>query len=572
MNQTLMVFFGVIIAFLMIAAISIAGGRRRHEEEVRRELEENWGRKGRYRFTRRQLESIARILDDTNGGRPTVYDVDDVTWHDLDMDRLYRDINTTRSSCGDCLLYERLRRPSFSEAELKAFDETAVWFDENEALRRRVQLILSEVGRDEDLSVAEALSGLENGHPVGGSRFVIPALLTLADLIFFFFCPLYAVLLFIPLSAVNIVLFLKLKDTTEDVLTGFRAILRMMTAVDELETLERILKGKNRTDRVTACIRRLVKARDELSAFRRGAFLVTGRNVYAEGPGQAILQYIKLFFHVDLIKFDAMLRELALHKEEPVTLMRELGYLDTACAVASYRRTLPVWCRPSFSKEETASLTVEGMVHPLINAPVENSAILEGGNLITGSNASGKSTFLRNTAICAVMAEALSTVPARRYEASYFRVMSSMALADNLKGGESYYVVEIRSLKRILDAAKTEVPILTLVDEVLRGTNTIERIAASAQILRSLPRPHVVSLAATHDIELTFMLEGLYRNYHFEERMGEEDVVFDYRLKEGRASTRNAIRLLKSFDYDETVIEKAVASAAHFEETGEWKL
>ena len=98
---------------------------------------------------------------------------------------------------------------------------------------------------------------------------------------------------------------------------------------------------------------------------------------------------------------------------------------------------------------------------------------------------------------------------------SYFRVMTSMALRDDLESKESYYIVEIKSLKRILDSAKEETPLLCIVDEVLRGTNTIERIAASSEILASLCLPHVLSFAATHDIELTYMLEEYYTNYHF---------------------------------------------------------
>ena len=89
-----------------------------------------------------------------------------------------------------------------------------------------------------------------------------------------------------------------------------------------------------------------------------------------------------------------------------------------------------------------------------------------------------------------------------------------MALKDDLLGRESYYLAEIRSLKRILDETGEEYPVLCFVDEVLRGTNTVERIAASAQILESLSGRNVICFAATHDIELTYILEDDYENYH----------------------------------------------------------
>ena len=107
-------------------------------------------------------------------------------------------------------------------------------------------------------------------------------------------------------------------------------------------------------------------------------------------------------------------------------------------------------------------------------------------------------------------------------------------------------------------------------DEVLRGTNTIERIAASSRILRSLVKENVLPLAATHDIELSYILEDVYENYHFEEEIVENDVLFNYLLKEGRATSRNAIKLLEIIGYDKHIVEEAQAAAKKFEDTGSW--
>ena len=193
--------------------------------------------------------------------------------------------------------------------------------------------------------------------------------------------------------------------------------------------------------------------------------------------------------------------------------------------------------------------------------------------LITGSNASGKSTFLKTAALGAVLAQTICTVPAERWRAPFYRVMSSMALRDDLTGGESYFMVEIRALKRILDACgERQPPVLCFVDEVLRGTNTVERIAASSRILRSLTGEGVLCFAATHDIELTHLLEDVYHNYHFEETIENGDISFNYLLKRGRAQTRNAIRLLEVMGYDGRVIREAEELAERFLETGEWTM
>ena len=146
-----------------------------------------------------------------------------------------------------------------------------------------------------------------------------------------------------------------------------------------------------------------------------------------------------------------------------------------------------------------------------------------------------------------------------------------MALRDDLQGGESYYIVEIKSIKRILDEAAKGAPLLCIVDEVLRGTNTIERIAASSRILHALNQSHVLAFAATHDIELSYILEGFYENYHFEEEISEDDVKFNYLLKSGRATSRNAIALLEMIGYDKQIVSEARQAAKDFEDTGIWK-
>ena len=105
---------------------------------------------------------------------------------------------------------------------------------------------------------------------------------------------------------------------------------------------------------------------------------------------------------------------------------------------------------------------------------------------------------------------------------------------------------------------------------MLRGTNTVERIAASTQIMKMLSAGHVICFAATHDVELTRLLAGEYENYHFEERIEEDDVFFPYTLMPGPATTRNAIALLRVLGYDDRIITEAEAMAGHFLAEGNW--
>ena len=235
------------------------------------------------------------------------------------------------------------------------------------------------------------------------------------------------------------------------------------------------------------------------------------------------------------------------------------------------------YCVPELMEEDEAdqkeAFCVKDAYHLLIKEPVKNSVSTDRGVLLTGSNASGKSTFLKTVALNAIFAQTIHTCMAAEYKAPFFEIYSSMSLRDSIDSGESYYIVEIKALKRILDVAEnSDRHVLCFVDEVLRGTNTVERIAASTQILKSLAGSRLLCFAATHDIEMTELLKDYYANYHFEEDIRDGDVFFNYKLMQGKATTRNAIKLLEIMGYDASIIAKAADQAERFVRTGNWEL
>ena len=208
--------------------------------------------------------------------------------------------------------------------------------------------------------------------------------------------------------------------------------------------------------------------------------------------------------------------------------------------------------------------------HPLIEKPVCNSIKVNRGVLLTGSNASGKSTFLKTVAVNALLAQTIHTCMAKEFKLPFCKLLTSMSLKDSLSLKESYYMAEIKAIKRILDTGSREDMIVCMVDEVLRGTNTVERIAASTQILKVMTGKKIMCFAATHDVELTKTLEKEYDNYHFEESIVKGDVQFSYKLKQGRAHSSNAIDLLANLGYDGKIIENARNMVNRFETQGEW--
>lgn len=148
-----------------------------------------------------------------------------------------------------------------------------------------------------------------------------------------------------------------------------------------------------------------------------------------------------------------------------------------------------------------------------------------------------------------------------------------MAVEDDIFAGDSYFVAEIKSIKRLLDQVEQGERCYCFIDEILKGTNTIERIAASSSVVTWLAEYPSLSFVATHDIELTEILKNQCENVHFEEAVTEEQgITFDYLLKQGPAVTRNAIALLKVMDYPEKLVEQAQNEARHFDERRTWSI
>ncbi|MDD5860578.1 MAG: hypothetical protein PUC99_09615 [Eubacteriales bacterium] len=526
--------------------------------------------------------------------------VDDITWNDCDLDGVYNRINRTMSGPGEEVLYSWLRMPALDKMALEKRSGLIRFFSSSPDVRERTERCVYDIGYARRGSVYASLRKMKSAKDHGAGKYIASGLFTVLSIVLLFIVPALGVLLLVAAMLLNAVIQIRARSDGASCIEAFSLVIAMMKAAERIGKLE-----AGTGEDAEAFVRQkehLSDAARELAGFRRGAAFVTSSSHVGTGIGDMLISYVNLFFHVDMIRHDGMLREVRKHEKAVETLFDGLGSVDAAIAAASFRQSLPYACAlsaapaggqtsgsgQSLSQAESAAapagktghpaayIRALDMYHILVSGrePVANSIDAEKGVLITGSNASGKSTFLKTVAICAILGQALDIVPAREYSAPFFRVYSSMALTDNLRGGESYFVVEIRSLKRICDASEDEspVPVLAFIDEVLRGTNTIERIAASSEILASLDRPGTLVFAATHDIELTYILKDHYTNVHFGETIEGGDVHFDYRLKPGRSDTRNAIRLLGASGYKEAVVRRAADAAEHFEKTGEWKL
>lgn len=482
--------------------------------------------------------------------------LDDITWNDLSMDGVFKRINACLSTSGEQYLYYLLRCPAQKKT---VYDERKAMIDrmtEEPDLRLKLQLILDRLGCIRRADLCTAFTP-EDHRPVMLFVYLFFSFMFLLALVSLLFSEAYGMLAVIGVCMVNSIVHAHGVRRVRDDYDTVNYTVSMVLAMNRIRKLH--------DPSLDSILGDAYGALDRLRSVVRtgGVARVSGRDL-----GEVLLSLLLL----DLISYEFLKNKLGRNHRDIFTIHETLGRIDAAISVASYRAGLTISAEPEldFLEKDSPFLSAVGMIHPLLTDAVPNDLVTEKPVLITGSNASGKSTFLKTAALCAILAQSVCICPAESYRASAFRICSSMALSDDLLAGESYYIAETKSLKRIVDRVGDGEPLLCVIDEVLRGTNTVERIAASSEILQYLAEPGTICLAATHDIELCDLLSPTYTLYHFEEQMGDGEMLFDYRIRPGRAASRNAINLLKLIGFDDAIVNGAHERANRYTEIGIW--
>jgi hypothetical protein len=235
------------------------------------------------------------------------------------------------------------------------------------------------------------------------------------------------------------------------------------------------------------------------------------------------------------------------------------GWLDAAgraealCSLATYAFENPADPFPEII-EPGPCMDGRALAHPLMprGTCVPNDLTLGREPqllVVSGSNMSGKSTFLRTVGVNAVLALAGAPVRAERLRLSPLAIGATLRVEDSLQRGQSRFYAEITRLRQILDLAKGPVPVLFLLDELLSGTNSEDRRAGAEAVLRRLADTGAIGLVTTHDLALTSVADGLGAagaNVHFDERLEGDRLAFDYTMRPGVVRQRNALALMRA--------------------------
>lgn len=515
-------------------------------------LELSWGGDPLFLMTQTQLDQIKA---ETNKFYPQDNLIDEITANDLQLDELLISINATLSGAGDHVLYHQLFNPCLNHNELNKRKQLLHWAETYHEERNAAREICFDAEkRYQDQLLLALDSDLSNANRSRNSNFLLMALL--ASVVIAIFIP-SVIILSVILLVAGICRFFSHHRQLSTTIDSVVYTISHVEACHKLAKLEmsecsefhqKIVEVSEKCNKIHRSLR--------LDYFNSSNMLSGLMNWLTQGEAKEYDRMTKLLYEN---------RELV---KEAILLV---GEIDAAIAIASYMIVHPVLKNITLVEGKKAFIDAKAMIHPLIKNPISNDVNLHENHLITGSNATGKSSFLKMIAINALFAQCFGFTYAKSYKASFLRIYTSMALSDSIMDGESYFVAEVKSLKRMLDHLE-EFPTLCIIDEVLRGTNTQERIAASCELLKEFAKHNCLCLSATHDVELTYLLEDDYQNDHFQEKIVQGKMVFDYLIHHGRSHSRNAIALLEMMEYDPKIIKQANTRLLNFEKNGEWSI
>ena len=470
------------------------------------------------------------------------YTLDDQTWYDLNMDEVYRKIDRSYSSVGESVLYSMLRNPLTNKEEIIERGKKIEAINDDIDLRAKLKLIFFNLGYDKKNRFIEMI---ESEKEPSKAKYIIYNIMGKA-------IPIALILLsiflqkpeFLAALAFNmwINLFIAERERKNVSAGGLIYLNRMLEAAAKVSKL----KGDSIVNKEE--IKNIVK---ELQGIASKIKLIHIFTMYG-----GVLEVFSVPFLTVESAYYGVINELDDKKESILKLYELLGEIEAYISIGGFKEAKEEYIsKPVFKNEITINI-VNG-VHPLLEEPVANTIHLDKkGMVLTGSNMSGKSTFLRMVGVNIVLAQVFDLVLAETYEGSIFNIVTSISPKDDVNAGKSYYMAEVEGILRIIEALKKDVPVFCVIDEIFRGTNPVERVAASAAILEYINKYNAITFVATHDRELTDMLKDKYEFRYFAENVDrKKGMTFDYKMKKGISKTRNAIKVLEYVGYPKEITD-----------------
>jgi DNA mismatch repair ATPase MutS len=474
--------------------------------------------------------------------------VDDKTWLDLELPKVFTDLDTTSTRIGSQALFKALRLYTEDPGELDERYRVYGALRTDQTLREEIQLALSHLREDSNAYLADYLFGEPPEKPTYFVPVLLWSLFSVAVLttVIALSWPIWAWLVIV---AINVIIVLRVSRHVNRDTEALKACARMLGVAERLSAIDTGSEPLPALARLAQLAPRRAQARKAIRWFSRPQT--------NELAASAIL-WLNLGFLVELLSYIHAANAIARFRSDLASTYELVGSLDAAIAIASFLERCPEHCQPAISN--SALIDIEDGWHPLLRRPVKNSIRLDGQSaLITGSNMAGKTTFIKMVGTNIILGRTVGICLASRATVPRSGVRASIRGEHSVESGKSHYFAEIEAILSFIESAKRGDRSVFLVDEVFSGTNTIERIAAARAVLQSISTKAQM-LVTTHDVELQALLGQRFDLYHFQEDPDVEG-FFDYRLRPGRANERNAIRLLERMGFPEDIVRNAMALA-----------
>lgn len=485
--------------------------------------------------------------------------LDEAECADLDLDDLFEFSDRCITPVGEMLLYSKLRHLR-SDIHAEERELIAEKIDSNNTFRVDIEDSLSGLSGDKGGAVGHLLD-----MKVSLSRYhkfiwlLLASEIALIILAWIFTTPAVAIIASILLAVANGAIHFWNKTYVEVYLRPLVQLEKVRKAAMKLSSLE--------PEGTFGDVSRQI---DQMGALGR-KISIFGMNGIMESDlmmvFNSLIEFCKMIFLVEPLFTYAILKDIEDISGSAKRLIDYIGEWDTAYSTASLREWMDsegmVWSRPIRSSGKSC-FHAEGMYHPLITDCVANSIHVDKSVIITGSNMSGKSSFLKTIGINVAASYALGTCFAANLEMPSCRLHTVLSVSDDIGEGRSYYYSEAYRIKSIIDRCSGSQPgtmNIVLIDEIFKGTNTIERISIADAVIRYLSALNgTCALVSTHDIELARSFRDILDTYHFSESMEEGKLRFNYKLTPGVEYTRNAISILRNCGYPEEIIRNAEAN------------
>lgn len=478
----------------------------------------------------------------------------DRAWEDLDLDDVFASIDYAESEPGRQYLRSLLRNPTDSNERLLALERAIERLSTDAPLAESVRQSLRRLRDRRSAFLVELFFGQVPPRPRIWWLFPMLTATSIACLVLARAWP-RSLIVWLGVTVLNIGIQVFYKPRVQRFIPAIHELPAFFKAARELGDK---LRGEGQPLAHEAAILRA--GAEQFGGLKRAASWLMFEPEQANEVVSSICEYLNLLFLLDVNALAAATRSIHQHNADLRSMFEAIGYIDAVQSIARWRAEARGWAVPEFVPR-SKSLDIGDVVHPLVAEPVANSLQLEQQSLlITGSNMSGKTTFIRALGINAVLAQTMHTVLATHWRAPMLRVRTSIGRADSVVEGKSYYFAEVETVLALVQSAGSEKQHLFLLDEIFRGTNTTERVAAAAAVLAHLDQGDDLVVVATHDIEVLDLLDESFAARHFREHVDQdgEALTFDYRIQNGRSSTRNAIALLKVMKYPDSLVATAL--------------